>query len=60
MKASISEIVGKAEDTRGQEVSVYRALRPLLCARCVAEIKEGYLFTRRKLGGINLSPHCQK
>lgn len=60
MKASISEIVGRANIGEGTEVSVYRALRPLLCARCGTGIKEGELFTRRKLAGIRISPCCRE
>lgn len=60
MKASISEIVGHAENAKGREVSVYRALRPLLCTRCGAEIKESELFTRGELAGIRISPCCRE
>lgn len=60
MKASISEIVGRAEDASGKEVSVYRALRPLLCAHCGTAIKVYELFTRRKLGNISISPRCRE
>jgi hypothetical protein len=60
MKSSISEVVGRTEDPLGKGVAVYCALRSLICAKCGADIKEGELFTRRKLGGINISPHCSK
>lgn len=60
MKTSISEIVGRADDAKGKEVSVYRALRTLLCAQCGTEIKVDELFTRRKLGSIRIAPRCRK
>jgi hypothetical protein len=60
MKASISEIVGRAPGARSAEVVVYRALRVLLCSRCGAEIREGELFTRKKLVGVRISPFCEE
>lgn len=60
MNASISEIVGRAEDVQGKEVLVYRTLRSLLCSRCGSEIKEGDLFTRGKLAGVRISPFCRE
>lgn len=59
MKKSISEIVGTADKS---SVTVYRALRLLLCTRCGAGIKEGALFTRRTLPGYGLRilPQCQE
>ena len=61
MKA-VSEIVGRAEVAGGRSAEVYRALRPLLCATCGAEIGEGTLFTRRKVKGIGvrIMPQCPK
>ncbi|HEX8745688.1 MAG TPA: hypothetical protein VF717_00710, partial [Pyrinomonadaceae bacterium] len=47
-------------DDRGTEVSVYRALSPLICSRCESNITEGDLFTRRKLARIRISPFCQE
>jgi len=58
MKMAISEIVGRAQDVQGKEVTVYRALRSLLCAPCGAEIPEGALFTRRRRAGIRIAPCC--
>jgi hypothetical protein len=60
MKVPVSEVVGFAEDNRGKEVPVYRALRHLLCAECGSGIKEGDLFTRRKLAGIKFYPSCRE
>ncbi len=62
MKKSISEIVGTADSVGKSSVTVYRALRQLLCARCGAEIKEGALFTRRTLTGYGLRilPQCRE
>lgn len=61
MKA-VSEIVGRAELAGGGSAQVYRALRPLLCSTCGAEIGEGTLFTRRKVKGIGvrIMPQCRK
>ena len=61
MKKSISEIAGIADSLGKSSVTVYRALRQLLCARCGSEIKEGALFTRRPLPGYGLRilPQCQ-
>jgi hypothetical protein len=58
MKVAISEIVGKATDSRGTQTAVYRALRPLLCSRCGKGIEENELFTRKKLAGVRISPCC--
>lgn len=62
MKKSISEIAGLADSVGRSSVTVYRALRLLLCARCGSEIKEGALFTRRTLPGYGLRilPQCQE
>lgn len=62
MKQGISEIVGTAEGADGSRVTVYRALRRLLCAPCGAPIGEGSLFTRRRLEGQQLRtlPLCRK
>jgi hypothetical protein len=56
----ISLIVGRAELADGSIVSLYRALRPLMCATCVHTIAEDELFTRRKLGELRISPRCRK
>ncbi len=62
MKKSISEIVGTADSVGKSGVTVYRALRLLLCARCGTEIKEGEIFTRRTLAGsgLRILPQCQE
>lgn len=62
MKKSISEIVGTADSVGKSSVTVYRALRTLLCARCGGEIKEGALLTRRTLTGqgLRILPQCQE
>jgi hypothetical protein len=62
MEKGISEIVGRAERDEGGSTEAYRALRPLLCATCGANIAEGTLFTRRKVKGIGLRimPQCAK
>ena len=49
MKQSISKIVGQANDTSGESVPLYRALRTLSCSACGAGIPEGDLFTRHAL-----------
>ncbi len=60
VKKGISEIVGTADSLGKSGVTVYRALRLVLCARCGAEIKEGALFTRRTLAGsgLRILPQC--
>lgn len=62
MAKSISEIVGKAESVGKSRMTVYRALKPLVCAACSEPIKEGVLFTRRSLfgQGLRILPQCQK
>ena len=62
MEKGISEIVGRGNLDDGRSTDVYRALRPLLCATCGAEIAEGALFTRRRVKGIGLRimPQCPK
>lgn len=60
-KTGISEIVGEALLKSGETQSAYRALRQLLCARCVKVINKGEYFTRKHLSGISMpiSPRCQ-
>src|SRR5437762_6896160 len=62
MAKGISEIVGLAEGVGESRVTVYRALKILLCARCSETIGEGELFTRRSLNGqgLRILPQCQK
>src|SRR5687767_1566399 len=62
MKKGISEIVGLAECVGKSSVTVYRALRSLMCAKCGALLDEGTLFTRRTLAGqgLRILPQCQK
>jgi hypothetical protein len=62
MDQGISEIIGRADLGGGKSTQLYRALRPLLCSTCGAEIAEGTLFTRRKMKGIGLRimPQCRK
>jgi RNase P subunit RPR2 len=61
MKRAISEIVVQAEQVGKSSVTVYRALRQLLCERCGRDIANGELFTRRTLFGRGLSvfPQCR-
>jgi hypothetical protein len=58
----ISEIVGTGEGAGRSCVTVYRALRQLICAPCGGMINEGTLFTRRSLQGqgLRILPQCQK
>ena len=60
MQRGISEIVGTGESAGASSVTVYRALRPLLCAPCGVMIGEGALFTRRRIEGQQLRtlPQC--
>lgn len=62
MKQGISEIVGKAFGTGQSRVTIYRALKELLCAACGEPIREGTLFTRRSLDGqgLRILSQCQK
>lgn len=62
MTKGISEIVGEAYGTGKSRVTVYRALKQLLCAACGEKINEGALFTRRSLNGqrLRILPQCQK
>lgn len=62
MEKGISEIVGEALGAGDARVTVYRALRQLICAACGGTIREGELFTRRALPGQELpvSSRCQK
>ena len=54
MARAVSEIVGPADGPAGSGVTVYRALKPLLCAPCGEPIGEGALFTRRGMPGQGL------
>jgi hypothetical protein len=60
MVKGISVIVGDADGKDGARAPVYRALRPLLCSSCGADIGEGTLFTRRALadGGLRVAAQC--
>jgi hypothetical protein len=62
MKQGISEIVGTAFGTGQLRVTIYRALKELLCAACGEPIKEDALFTRRSLDGegIRILSQCRK
>ena len=62
MTKGISEIAGMAESVGKSRVTVYRALKQLLCAACGEAISEGTLFTRRSLygHGLRILPQCQK
>lgn len=62
MKQGISEIVGEAHGTGQSKVTIYRALKELLCAACGEPIREGTLFTRRSLDGqgLRILSQCQK
>jgi hypothetical protein len=62
MKQGISEIVGEAFGTGQSTVTIYRALKELLCAACGEPIKEGMLFTRRSLDGqgLRILSQCRK
>lgn len=62
MAKGISEIVGETFGTGKSRVTVYRALKQLLCAACGETINEGVLFTRRSLYGqrLRILPRCQK
>jgi hypothetical protein len=62
MRKGISEIVGTGEGAGETCVTVYRALRQLICAPCGGMIVEGTLFTRSSFHGQGLSilPRCRK
>lgn len=62
MKQGISKIVGQANDTSGESVPLYCALRPLSCSVCGTDIPEGELFTRHALleQELLLYAHCRK
>jgi hypothetical protein len=62
MRRWVSEIVGTGEGADKSSVTVYRALRQLICAPCGGAINEGALFTRRSLGGggLRILPQCRK
>jgi hypothetical protein len=62
MTKGISEVVGTGEGADKSSVTVYRALRQLICAPCGGMIAEGTLFTRRSFHGqgLRILPRCQK
>ena len=60
MAKGISETHGEALLTDGTSVKLYKALRPLVCATCAGSIKEGELFTRSKLQGLQIAPRCER
>ena len=62
MAKGISEIAGLGEGVGEPRVTVYRALKVLICARCGETISEGELFTRRSLDGQGprILPQCRK
>lgn len=62
MKQGISEIVGEANGVGKSRVTIYRALKELLCAACGEPIREGTLFTRRSLDGqgLRILSQCRK
>jgi Fe2+ or Zn2+ uptake regulation protein len=62
MAKGISEIVGEASCVGKSRVTIYRALKILICAKCSETINEGELFTRRSLygHGLRILPQCQK
>jgi RNase P subunit RPR2 len=62
MAKGISEIAGEAPGVGELRVTIYRALRALICARCAETISEGELFTRRGLHaqGLPILPQCRK
>lgn len=61
MANGISEIVGEAFGAGGVRVTVYRALRQLICAACGGTIREGDLFTRHALPGqgLRIASRCR-
>ena len=62
MAKAISEIVDLAASAGKSRVTVYHALKILLCAACGETISEGALFTRRSLcgQGLRILPRCRK
>jgi hypothetical protein len=61
MKQGVSEIIGQADGPGVTGVTVYRALKPLLCAPCGEPIGAGTLFTRLRLPGRGpCIPRCRK
>lgn len=62
MAKGVSEIAGEADGPGGSVVTVYRALKQLLCAPCGEPIEAGTLFTRRGVPGHGLRsiPQCGK
>jgi len=60
-----SSRVGPARSANGQPTTAYRALEPLSCGRCGAEIAVGALFIRRAVSliarhgrGLTQAPVC--
>jgi hypothetical protein len=61
MKNGVSEIIGQALFGDGARGTAYRALRPLVCARCGGMVATGEMFTRARSDrqGLRLWPRCQ-
>jgi hypothetical protein len=61
MKDGVSEIIGQALFGDGAKGTAYRALRPLVCARCGGLVAAGEMFTRDGASGqgLRLWPRCQ-
>lgn len=61
MKKGVSEIIGQALFDDGAKGTAYRALRPLVCARCGGVVAAGESFTRDRAEGqgLQLWPRCQ-
>lgn len=54
-------MLGDGLTAQGVSAKVYRALRPLLCERCGAQIEEGELFTRWPIAEqfVRIMPRCR-
>jgi hypothetical protein len=62
MTKGISQIVGTGEGAGDARVTVYRALRRIICTPCGGTIMEGELFTRHNVHseGVRILSRCQK
>jgi len=62
MTKGISQIVGTGQGAGDARVTVYRALRRIICTPCGGTISEGELFTRRSINaqGVCILSRCQK
>lgn len=62
MTKGISRIVGTGVGAGDARVTVYRALRRIICTPCGGTIMEGELFTRRSINaqGVRMLSRCQK